>query len=135
MSEYVVFCDGSCRANTAGGWAAVIMEKRTHRKHVLSGSKKNCTNNEMEYMAVLEAVKWLPLNSKAVIQTDSQLVVKQLNGEYQTRHPKLKKLKDEIDNIVQQKNLQVEYKWVGRGYNEEANRITQAESAKLLAKK
>ncbi len=51
-----IYTDGSCIENPGnGGWAAIIFIN--NEKIVISGNKKNTTNNQMELMAAIEALK------------------------------------------------------------------------------
>ena len=68
-----IYTDGSCLENPGnGGWAAIIIDdgEKTHIK----GSKKNTTNNQMELLAPIEALKKIPKGSKVQIFTDSKYV-------------------------------------------------------------
>lgn len=50
-----IYTDGSCKDNI-GGWAIVIADK--DKIKVKSGSKKDTTNNQMELVAVLNALEY-----------------------------------------------------------------------------
>ena len=68
-----IYTDGSCIGNPGkGGWAAIILngEKKTEIK----GSKKDTTNNQMELLAPIQALKKIPKGSKVEIFTDSKYV-------------------------------------------------------------
>ena len=68
-----IYTDGSCLGNPGnGGWAASIIEdkKKTHIK----GSKKDTTNNQMELLAPIKALKKIPKRSNVQIFTDSKYV-------------------------------------------------------------
>ena len=68
-----VYTDGSCLENPGnGGWAAIIIDDG--KKTQIKGSKKNTTNNQMELMAPIEALKKIPKGSKVQIFTDSKYV-------------------------------------------------------------
>ncbi len=68
-----VYTDGSCLENPGnGGWAAIIIDDG--KKTQIKGSKKNTTNNQMELMAPIEALKKIPKSSKVQIFTDSKYV-------------------------------------------------------------
>ena len=68
-----IYTDGSCLENPGnGGWAAIIIEDG--KKTQISGSKKNTTNNQMELMAPIEALKKIPKGSKVQIFTESKYV-------------------------------------------------------------
>ena len=68
-----VYTDGSCLENPGnGGWAAIIIDDG--KKTQIKGSKKNTTNNQMELMAPIEALKKIPKGSNVQIFTDSKYV-------------------------------------------------------------
>ena len=68
-----IYTDGSCMSNPGnGGWAAIININGDIKK--ISGNEKNTTNNRMELMAPINALK--NINSKDPIEifTDSKYV-------------------------------------------------------------
>ena len=68
-----IYTDGSCLNNPGtGGWAAIILNDG--EKTELKGSKKDTTNNQMELLAPIEALKKIPKGSKVQIFTDSKYV-------------------------------------------------------------
>ena len=68
-----VYTDGSCIGNPGnGGWAAIIIDDE--KKTQIKGSKKNTTNNQMELLAPIQALKKIPIGSKVQIFTDSKYV-------------------------------------------------------------
>ena len=68
-----IYTDGSCLENPGnGGWAAIIIDDE--KKTQIKGSKKNTTNNQMELLAPIEALKKIPKDSKVEIFTDSKYV-------------------------------------------------------------
>ena len=68
-----IYTDGSCLENPGnGGWAAIIINDG--KKTQIKGSKKNTTNNQMELLAPIEALKKIPKASKIEIFTDSKYV-------------------------------------------------------------
>ena len=69
-----IFTDGACSGNPGpGGWGA-ILRTDGHEKE-LSGGEKATTNNRMEMMAVIEALKALKKPSAVTIHTDSRYVM------------------------------------------------------------
>jgi len=82
------------------------------------------TNNQAEYQALLiglEAViKLAP--ARLVIRMDSELIVKQLNGEYRVRNPDLKPLHDRARGLIGQL-ADVEVVHVPREENAHADRL------------
>ena len=77
MSELplvTIYTDGACEPNPGvGGYAAVLMFG-TARK-VITGSASVSTNNQMELMAVLEALKALKKKCRVKLHSDSMYVV------------------------------------------------------------
>ena len=68
-----IYTYGSCIGNPGnGGWAAIIIDDG--KKTQIKGSKKNTTNNQMELLAPIEALKKIPKESKVQIFTDSKYV-------------------------------------------------------------
>ncbi len=68
-----IYTDGSCLGNPGnGGWAAIIIDD--NKKIRIKGSKKDTTNNQMELLAPIKALKKIPKGSNVQIFTDSKYV-------------------------------------------------------------
>ncbi len=68
-----IYTDGSCIGNPGkGGWAAIIL--KDGKKTEIKGSEKDTTNNQMELLAPIQALKKIPKGSKVEIFTDSKYV-------------------------------------------------------------
>ena len=68
-----IYTDGSCMGNPGkGGWAAIIINHK--KKTQIKGSKTNTTNNQMELIAPIQALKKISKGSKVQIFTDSKYV-------------------------------------------------------------
>ena len=68
-----IYSDGCCLENPGnGGWAAIIIDDG--KKTQIKGNKRNTTNNQMELLAPIEALKKIPKGSKIEIFTDSKYV-------------------------------------------------------------
>ncbi len=75
MNEVEIYTDGACRGNPGpGGWG-VWMIAGGHEKELFGGDA-DTTNNRMELMAVIEALRALKRPCKVVLHTDSQYVQK-----------------------------------------------------------
>ena len=76
MNEKIIiniWTDGACSGNPGpGGWGALIKYDNSTKE--ISGSENNTTNNRMEMMAVIEALKYIDTESKINIYTDSKYV-------------------------------------------------------------
>ncbi|OPY89879.1 MAG: 14.7 kDa ribonuclease H-like protein [Syntrophaceae bacterium PtaU1.Bin231] len=98
-----LFADGACRGNPGrGGAGAVLMDVRGA---VLATGKKylgQCTNNIAEYEALIlgleEALKRRCL--RLHIRLDSELLVKQVRGEYKVKNPHLKILMERVRHLL-----------------------------------
>ena len=68
-----IYTDGSCIGNPGpGGWAAIILNG--DNQDIISGRKKNTTNNQMELMAAIKALVFFSKKQKIRIYTDSNYV-------------------------------------------------------------
>jgi len=75
MQEVTIYSDGACKGNPGpGGWGAVLVAG-DHEKELFGGENPT-TNNRMELMAVIEALRALKRPCVVNIYTDSQYVQK-----------------------------------------------------------
>jgi ribonuclease HI len=66
-----IFTDGACKGNPGpGGWAALIRDESGER--VLNGAEPVTTNNRMEVMAAIEALRSIGGPSQIRLTTDSE---------------------------------------------------------------
>ena len=133
-----IYTDGSCLTNPGkGGWAAIISDNNEIKK--ISGNEKNTTNNRMELLAPINALKKIKPGSEIKIFTDSQYVKNGitnwiklwLSNNWKTSKKEDVKNKDlwiELYNL--DKSFNIQWNWVkshdGNPLNEEVD---------LLAKK
>ena len=122
-----IYTDGSCLGNPGnGGWAAIIIIDK--KKIQIKGSKKNTTNNQMELLAPMKALKKIPKGSNVQIFTDSKYVKSGItewihnwkkNGwKTANKQPvKNKELWTELDNLTYE--FQIEWNWV-KGHSTDA---------------
>ena len=115
-----IYTDGSCLKNPGdGGWAAII--SKNGKNEVISGSEKDTTNNRMELLAPINALKQVDTKSQVEIYTDSQYVKlgitewinKWVSNNWQTAKKEDVKNKDlwvELYNLNQ--SLNVKWNWV-----------------------
>ncbi|MGH9397004.1 MAG: RNase H family protein [Terriglobia bacterium] len=76
MHEVTLITDGSCPLGNPGpGGCACLMKCQTHER-VLTGGHPATTNNRMELMAAIEALRVLKRPCRIELQTDSQYVKK-----------------------------------------------------------
>ena len=69
-----IYTDGACSGNPGkGGWAAVILDSNLNQKNN-SGGENNTTNNRMELLAPIMALKKIKKKSDITVFTDSKYV-------------------------------------------------------------
>ncbi|HUF40980.1 MAG TPA: ribonuclease HI family protein [Verrucomicrobiae bacterium] len=95
QKEWLLMVDGASRGNPgdAGCGAAIIDEKGAVVEE-LSRFLGRTTNNVAEYEGLLMGLEaLLRLGARKIrVQSDSELLVRQLNGQYRVKDPKLKVL-------------------------------------------
>jgi len=68
--KYIIYTDGACSGNPGpGGWGAIILNEENETN--ISGKEKSTTNNRMELMAPIMALRKIKKASKIIIYTDS----------------------------------------------------------------
>ena len=73
LPEVEIFTDGACKGNPGpGGWGAILRSGGKERE--LSGGEVPTTNNRMELMAAIEALKALKKPCRVQLWTDSNYV-------------------------------------------------------------
>ncbi|MBS1511505.1 MAG: ribonuclease HI [Bacteroidetes bacterium] len=79
LSVITIYTDGAARGNPGPGGYGIILMYGQHRKEISKGYRLT-TNNRMELLAVITALKALTKNSLPVhIYSDSQYVIKAVN--------------------------------------------------------
>ena len=115
-----IWTDGACSGNPGpGGWGALIKYPNLTKK--LSGSEPHTTNNRMEILAVINALKSINLNLKITIYTDSKYVKDGITSwihnwkinnwkNSQKKDVKNKDLWQELDGLTQK--IDINWQWV-----------------------
>jgi ribonuclease HI len=125
------FVDGSSRGNPgfAGIGIALFAEGCSEPVEEISKSIGTTTNNVAEYEAVITALKWF-LDHRvgtAVIKLDSELVYKQLVGEYRVKTDHILTLVKRAHNLMNQLK-DVSIVLIPREMNKWADRLAQKAS-------
>jgi ribonuclease HI len=75
MKQVTIYTDGACSGNPGpGGWGAILIYGEYEKE--LAGYEAETTNNRMEMMAVIEALKTLKDSCAVTLYTDSTYVMK-----------------------------------------------------------
>jgi len=115
-----IYTDGACKGNPGpGGWGALVVDGEN--KSEIFGGEPSTTNNRMEILAVIMALKTIITDSEITVFTDSKYVQKgisewianwKING-WRTSNKKAVKNKDlwvELDSLTSQ--LKINWMWV-----------------------
>ena len=131
MEKIICYTDGGARGNPgpAGAGATVVRADGTVLAE-LSQFLGNATNNFAEYAAVLLALKEIKRRFGGKTKTlaiemrmDSQLIQRQLVGEYQIKEPGLVPQFIEIHNMRVKDFPHITFTHVPRAKNKEADRL------------
>ncbi len=122
--KYTIYADGIAEPNPGhAAWAFIVFDE--NGKEYSSWNNyigNNITNNVAEYRAVIEALVWCheKHDDECLILTDSQLVVKQLNGEWQVKSDNVRSWYDNAKDLMQP---HVTLAWV-KGTDNKADEMT-----------
>jgi probable phosphoglycerate mutase len=123
----IVEADGGSRGNPGpAGYGALVRDAETGR--VLAeraASVGRATNNVAEYgglVAGLQAALDLDPTAVVEVRMDSKLVVEQMSGRWQIKHPDMRQLALQAQKIARQLG-QVRYTWVPRAQNGAADAL------------
>ncbi len=108
--KFYIYTDGASRGNPGNAGAGFIIYNENG--DIVKKGKKflgKKTNNEAEYYALIIALKNIPENASVSIFSDSELMVKQLNGEYKVRNEKLKPLYNEVIKLLENKEYNINH--------------------------
>ena len=128
-----VFIDGMCaekNPNGVGTYAYIIRDGKTqiYRGAGFIGEGQGMSSNVSEYVALIDALDTLErkglLNANIILYTDSQVLAKQMSGEwkavkgyYLKYYLEAKELRNKFTRLAVQ--------WIPREENEEADAITE----------
>jgi ribonuclease HI len=126
MSELVAHVDGGCQGNPGPSGIGVIIDGCESGPVRISRWIGHQDNNVAEYMALLEALQYA-VSSKAKalhVYSDSQVVVRQMRGEYSCRSPRLYSLHWTCRKLARALVFSISH--VPREKNIEANQLANA---------
>lgn len=121
MSDLVAFIDGGSLGNPgSAGIGVVISDPRGEKIRIAKWIGRQ-DNNVAEYLALLEALQCaLALKARAIhVYSDSEVVVRQMTGQYRCRSPRLYSLHWICRKLI--RSLRFSISHVPRENNVEAN--------------
>ena len=118
---FKLYTDGACHPNPGSMSASYALY---HNGELLSSMLDvpigEGTSNLAEYLALilgLEVAKvWLSTELRLNVYVDSELLVKQLTGEYQVKNPKLRQVYEKVSEILEERDW-----WTGWISQDEMN--------------
>ena len=120
------YIDGGARGNPGpAGYGVRVEDANGTVIAELHGGAGITTNNVAEYRALLTALTWAVDHGyqQLQIRADSELLVKQMRGEYRVRHPGLQPLAARARLLVAQVG-DVTFEHIRREQNREADRLS-----------
>jgi ribonuclease HI len=123
MSQLVAYVDGGCHGSPGPSGIGVVIENPTGETIRIAKWIGHQDNNVAEYVALLEAIQHaLEVKAKVLhVFSDSELVVKQMKGEYQCRSPRLYSLNWTCRKLARALEFQIFH--IRREFNREANKL------------
>lgn len=125
MEKVIIYTDGGSRGNPGPAAIGVVIGNKKYSEQI-----GQSTNNEAEYQAVIFALK----KAKALygkkkikemefeVRSDSELLIKQLNGKYKVLEPKIQPLFLQVWNLKMDFG-KIKFILIPRGKNKEADRL------------
>lgn len=120
----VLHTDGGARGNPGPAGTGVVLETESGSRRELSSFLGKATNNQAEYRALLSGLDLAKRQGVIELECylDSELLVKQMKGEYKVKDPDLQLLYREAQRASKQFET-ITFTHVPREKNKEADRL------------
>jgi len=121
----VAYIDGGARGNPGpAGYGVRIESASGEFVEEFGGAIGIATNNVAEYRGLLAALAWAVQHGHRdlLVRSDSQLLVRQMLGQYRVKHPGLQPLYQEARALAARVG-RVRFEHVGRERNPDADRL------------
>ena len=127
--------DGGSRGNPGPAGYGVRIEREDGEIVELKQSILSATNNVAEYSGLLAALRWAATNGITAlhIRSDSELLVKQMLGQYRVKNAGLLPLYEEARAMTRRIG-RVTFEHVRREFNKEADRLANEAMDEAAAK-
>ena len=118
-----IFIDGASDSRENGG-IGVVFQPKKGKEFLISRSIGKATNNEAEYQSLITAVEESLKNNfnNIEIYSDSELLVKHINGQYKVKAANLKPLYDLVTKSIRKLDS-FSISWVPREENSLADEL------------
>ena len=118
--------DGASRGNPGAAAYGYVIKRDGQLLVEEAGCLGEMTNNQAEYTALVRALEHaleLRPDDRVVVHSDSELMVKQLNGEYRVKNEELRPLYEEAVELASQFKQPVAFRHVRREQNKRADEL------------
>jgi ribonuclease HI len=121
-----IHTDGASRGNPGPAAFAYVIARDGEEPIEEAGRIGRMTNNQAEYTAVVRALEHaleLGAEHRVILHSDSELLVKQMKGEYRVKNPDLRGLYEEARDLVSRFSNGVSFRHVPREQNSRADAL------------
>ena len=121
-----IYTDGASRGNPGAAAFAYVITHDGEEPIEEAGCLGDLTNNQAEYIALVRALKHaldLGLQHSLLINSDSELMVKQMNGDYRVKNVDLLPLYREASDLASRFKGTVKFQHVRRALNSRADAL------------
>lgn len=120
------FTDGASRGNPGESGIGIVM--KDEEGNVLAtkfGYIGKATNNIAEYTALITCLRLAHEKNyrSLIVHSDSELLIRQMQGKYRVKEPRLKQFVEEARALIGSANLQCKFHHITREYNREADEL------------
>ena len=120
------FTDGASRGNPGeSGFGIIVKDQGGETILTLNGYIGRTTNNVAEYTALLKLLEHMQsvACSRMVVHSDSELMVKQLNGSYKVKNKGLKRYHAQFKELKERLPFDIDIRHISREENSDADRL------------
>ena len=120
----LIYTDGACRGNPGVSGFGAVFYRKGIAIDAIWGFSGIRTNNQSEYLALVKALHYAREQQwpHLVVRADSEMMIKQLNFEYQVKDTKLRKLWWDASKLAQSFET-IRFEHVPRGQNRVADAL------------
>jgi ribonuclease HI len=122
----LAYTDGASRGNPGeSGIGILVKDEGGTTLYQASGYIGTTTNNLAEYSALLALLKKARTLScsRLIVHSDSELMVRQMRGEYRTKDREIAKVKDKVTKVLEASTFTFEIRHIPREENTEADEL------------
>ena len=126
MKRLVAHTDGASRGNPGESGIGVVLRTNAGEPVAeICGYLGRTTNNRAEYAALLACVRMAADRgcTHLTVHSDSELMVRQIRGQYKIKDATLRRCADEIRSLARSRGVELDLRHVERAANSEADRL------------